>query len=81
VQAALQLNPSVAKQERLQNIEAAKKLFDAGNYSAQFLDEFLGVDTPHAIGVQIHKGPVSAVSNEGGQGKASMTGFFGRKKK
>jgi hypothetical protein len=84
VQAALQLNPSVGKQERMQNVEAAKKLFDAGSYSHQFMDDFIGLDSPNAFGVILHKGSATGgqgVSSGDASNSKSVTGFFARKKK
>eukprot|EP01036_Dinobryon_divergens_P025258 gene25258-33786_t len=84
VQAAFQLHPTISKQEKMQNIEALKKLFDSAGdtYSHQFLDEFLGLDSSTALGVILYNksAPAGQVNNGHSEGANKMS-FFGRRKK
>jgi hypothetical protein len=68
----------------VQNVEAAKKLFDMGgsSYSTKFLDEFVGIDAPTSLGITL-QGPSnnSLESAAGNTSKSSVSNFWTRRKK
>ena len=79
MQAAFQLNPTLNKQDKVQHVENAKRLYDTGGFlQNKFSEEFVGFDHPNSLGITIQlKGTNDNATNS----KSNMSNFWGRKRK